>query len=250
MEVKMLFIDSRTKIAGGTHADFKVSLPEQVTLRGARVRVDSIKTTDTIKTVSSRNKYAYFLDGSGGLTHVTLAAGAYTGTTFAAELQGQSSRNCVYIQTSNSLQVAYEAATRIIWEDSELEGFPASSFPPGATPGNPLSINDVLGSEAVVFGTGITFSFITMAPLQDLYLCSHRLMVHDSWMPKGQRNAIAKLSLRGGFGTMVEGKTPDGIFYELGDHVTLKELDFQLRDYRGALVPLLAPISFQLIFEC
>jgi hypothetical protein len=49
---------------------------------------------------------------------------------------------------------------------------------------------------------------------------------------------------------MVEGKTPDGIFYELGDHVTLKELDFQLRDYRGALVPLLAPISFQLIFEC
>ena len=68
-------------------------------------------------------------------------------------------------------------------------------------------------------------------------------------MPLGQRNALAKLAFRSGFGTTVEGKTPDGVFYDLGDYVTLKELDFQLRDYRGAIVPLLAPISFQLIFE-
>ena len=37
---------------------------------------------------------------------------------------------------------------------------------------------------------------------------------------------------------------------DLGEHLTLKEIDFQVRDYRGAIVPLLAPISFQLIFEC
>ena len=63
MATKTLYIDSRTKIAGG-HSDFKVSLPEELTLRGARVRVDNIRTTDTFKTVSSRNKFAYFLDGS------------------------------------------------------------------------------------------------------------------------------------------------------------------------------------------
>ena len=73
-------------------------------------------------------------------------------------------------------------------------------------------------------------------------------MVHDSFMPQGQRNALAKLSLDG-FGTTAHGKTPDGIFYDIGDHETLKEIDFQLRDYRGAIIPSLAPISFQLIFE-
>ena len=47
-----------------------------------------------------------------------------------------------------------------------------------------------------------------MAPLQDLYLTSHQLMVHDSFMPHGQRYALAKLSLPGGYGTTVQGSSP------------------------------------------
>ena len=249
MSTKTLYIDSRTKISG-SHSDFRVSLLEQLTLRGARVRVDGIRTTDTFKTVSARNKYAYFLDGSGGLTSVALDEAAYTGSTFATELAAKSSRACTYVATSNALQVAYAAATRIVWDDVELKAFPASSFPAGATPHDPQSINDILGENATVSGSTITFPFVTMAPLQDIYLCSYHLMVHDSWMPNGQRNALAKISLPGGFGTTVEGASPENIFYDLGEHITLKEVDFQLRDHRGYAVPLLAPISFQLIFDC
>lgn len=91
-----------------------------------------------------------------------------------------------------------------------------------------------------------------MAPPQDLYLRSYDLMVHDSWMPNGQRNALTKLSQPGGFGTTVQCGTLDNMFWNLGEHLTLKEVDFdfQLRDYRGATVRLLAPTSFQLIFDC
>ena len=127
MATKTLYIDSRTKIAGG-HSDFKVSLPEELTLRGARVRVDNIRTTDTFKTVSSRNKFAYFLDGSGGLSSVALDEAAYTGNTFATELAAKNSRACTYVATSNALQVAYAASTRIVYDDAELKSFPASSF--------------------------------------------------------------------------------------------------------------------------
>ena len=247
---KTLFVDSRTRIRG-THSDFAVSLPEQMTLRDSRVRVDNIRTTDTFTTVSARNRYVYFLNGA-SLTAVALAEGAYTGTTFAAELATKSGRSCTYLAGSNSLQVAYAAATRIVWEDEELKTFPASAFPVGATPDDPRSINDILGSGATVNAeeTLINFPFVTMAPLQDMYLTSHQLMVHESFMPRGQRYALAKLSLFGGFGTTVGGATPDNVFYDLGEHLTLKEVDFQLRDYRGAVVPLTAPISFQLIFEC
>ena len=105
MTTTTLFIDSRTKISG-THADFRVSIPEQVTLRGARMRLDNIRTTDTITTVSSRNKYAYFLDGAGGLTSVTLIESAYIGVTFPAELASKSGRASTYLSSTNSLQVA------------------------------------------------------------------------------------------------------------------------------------------------
>jgi hypothetical protein len=247
---KTLYVDSRERVRG-THSDFAVSLPEQLTLRDSRVRVDNIRTTDTFTTVSSRNQYVYFLNGA-SLTAVALTASAYTGTTFAAELATKSGRSCTYQGSSNSLQLAYAPATRIIWEDEELKSFPTSAFPTGATPNDPRSINDILGSSASVNDeeTAITFAFVTMAPLQDVYLTSHQLMVHESFMPRGQRYALAKLSLFGGLGTTVGGATPDNVFYDLGEHLTLKEVDFQIRDHRGVVVPLTAPISFQLIFEC
>ena len=247
---KTLFVDSRTRIRG-SHSDFAVSLPEQMTLRDSRVRVDNIRTTDTFPTVSARNRYVYFLNGA-SLSAFALTEGAYTGATFAAELATRSGRSCTYLPGSNSLQVDYAPTTRIVWEDEELKTFPASAFPAGATPDDPKSINDILGSGATTNGeeTLISFPFVTMAPLQDMYLTSHQLMVHESFMPRGQRYALAKLSLFGGFGTTVGGATPDSVFYDLGEHLTLKEIDFQLRDYRGVVVPLTAPISFQLIFEC
>ena len=49
---------------------------------------------------------------------------------------------------------------------------------------------------------------------------------------------------------MVEGASPDNVFFDLGEHITLKEIDFSVRDHKGYVVPLLAPISFQLVFDC
>lgn len=248
MPITSLFIDSRTKISG-THADFKVSLPDPVTLRGARVRVDGIRTVDTIKTVTDRNKYVYFRNPTSGFTFAELEHVAYTGVAFAQELESKTGRSAGYSANRNALVLSYGVATGIIFDDAELRSFPASAFPAGATPDNPLSINDILGSDVTIFPDEIVFEFITMAPLQDVYLCSHHLMVHESWMPLGQRNALAKLVFSSGLGTTVEGNTPHGVYYDLGDHVSLKEIDFQLRDFKGRIIPQLAPISFHLIFE-
>ena len=58
MATKTLYVDSRTRIRG-SHADFSVSLPEGITLRGARLFVDAIRTTDTFPTVSDRNRCTF-----------------------------------------------------------------------------------------------------------------------------------------------------------------------------------------------
>ncbi len=46
MTTKTLYVDSRTRIRG-SHADFSITLQEAMTLRGARLFVDAIRTTDT-----------------------------------------------------------------------------------------------------------------------------------------------------------------------------------------------------------
>ena len=106
MTTKTLHIDSRTKIKG-THADFTISLPEQMTLQGARVGVDNIRTTDTFPIVMETNKFVYFLSPT-GLTVVSLELGAYTGTTFAAELAAKTGRNCTYFPSTNSIFLGYD----------------------------------------------------------------------------------------------------------------------------------------------
>ena len=124
--------------------------------------------------------------------------------------QRKSGRSCTYYPSSNSIQLGYAEGTRIVWKDEELSGFLASALPFGATPHDPKSINDILGGDAVVAEDSITFPFVTMAPLQDLYLTSHQLMVHESFMPRGQRYALAKVSLPGGYGTTVQGASRPG----------------------------------------
>ena len=136
MTTKTLYIDSRTKIKGN-HAYFSIRLPEQMTLRDARVRIENIRTTDTFATVSDRNKYVYFRNGSGSLSAFALSPGAYTGATFAAELAAKSGRSCTYLPSSNSIWLGYAEETRIVWKDDELNSFLASAFPSGATPHDP-----------------------------------------------------------------------------------------------------------------
>ena len=148
MTTKTLYIESRAKIKG-THADFTISLPEQMTLRGARVRVDNIRTTDTFPTVTETNRFVYFLSPT-GLTVVSLQLGAYTGTTFAAELAAKTGRNCTYLPSNNSLYLGYNDTTRNIWQDDELKSFPSAFFPLGVTPEHPKSIIGILGSSATV----------------------------------------------------------------------------------------------------
>ena len=149
-----------------------------MSLYGARVRIDNIRTTDTFSTISTKNRFAYFLNGSGGLSAYALASGAYSGTTFASELEFKSGRSCAYQAGSNTLKLGYALGTRVVWRDEELKTFPPSSFPQGASPDDPRSINDILGDGATVDedSSVITIHFITMAPLQDLHLTSHQLV--------------------------------------------------------------------------
>ena len=146
MATKTLFVDSRTRIRG-SHADFSVSLPEGITLRGARLFVDASRTTDTFPTISDRNKYAYVRGASNSLWVYTLTPGAYTGASVAAELAAVSGRSCSYNSGRNSIQLTNAEGTSLIWNDEELSAFPPSAFPAGASPQDPPEKSTISWAE-------------------------------------------------------------------------------------------------------
>ena len=55
-------------------------------MSNARLRVDKVTFTDSFLTTDA-GRNLYFSDGSGGLTHVSVPEGAYTGTSLAAAIE-------------------------------------------------------------------------------------------------------------------------------------------------------------------
>ena len=126
---------------------------------------------------------------------------------------------------------------RSILNDQELRDlFPnAADYPAGATPNRPQSINHLLGPSFL--GGGLqTFSFVTMAPYNELYLrCSTLATAADIKGPLGQ-DIVTKLIIDKGVGHVMQGRTDEGHYVRLHGPITLRTLRFRLTDVFGNTV--------------
>ena len=99
---------------------------------------------------ADRGTYLYWRDTAlGALNFAQLPVGAYTGTRRAAWISSNFA-SATYVKSRNELEVAYDGS-RLILNKRELRAqFPGSgSYPQGATPSKPLSINHLLGPSFV-----------------------------------------------------------------------------------------------------
>ena len=88
-----------------------------------------------------------------------------------------------------------------------------------------------------------------MAPYDYLFLRSRRLTVENSEDLNGRHDVIAMLPLTKGIGAVEESSTADGIYMKLSS-MSLRSIDFELTDYKGAAVNMRGrPISFELCFD-
>ena len=142
----------------------------------------------------------------------------------------------LYVDSTNEIGVAYDGNRRVL-QDAELrELFPdAASYPAGATPNRPISINHLLG-PSFIEGALQIFPFVTMNSYSELYLrCSTLATAADI---KGQlgNDIICKCILNEGIGTIIETKTDEGHFLKLHGPITLRTLRFKLTDVDGNVV--------------
>jgi hypothetical protein len=242
-----VYVDSRYRVRG-SDSDFLTSLRETLHLEGpVKYRIDNIRFTDAFLS-TDRGSFVYYLDGAGGLSHSQLPPMAYSGTRLAAFLSSIG-KPSTYSDLTNAITVSTSEDTRIL-TDAELRAFPASSFPPGATPSQPKSINHLLGLSFRDGGSQI-FPFVSMNCFHDLYLRSKTLTSgSDIHGARGDHDPLVKISLNQGVGSIVVWSMPENVFHRLDGPTTLRNLDFSLTDVHGQVVDLRgSSLSFQIYFD-
>ena len=139
-----IYVDSRKRVAGDD-SSFEFDIGETLHLQtGAKLSVFKFRVADAFLS-TDRGQYLFWEDQAlGTLNWATLPVGAYTGARLAAWISSNYA-SATYVEQTNEIGVAYDGNRRIL-NDQELRSlFPGSgSYPAGATPNRPLSINHLL----------------------------------------------------------------------------------------------------------
>ena len=167
-----IYVDSRKRVAGDD-ASFEMDIGETIHLQtGAKLSVLKFRVADAFLS-TDRGQFLYWEDAAlGTLNWATLPVGAYTGTRLAAWISSNYAA-ATYVAETNEIQVACDGNRRVL-QDAELrDRFPGTgSYPSGASPSKPFSINHLLG-PGFIDGAQQIFVFVTFNPYSELFLrCS------------------------------------------------------------------------------
>ena len=205
---QVIWVDSRMRISGGTDSDFEVSLRESVHLSDTRVRVDNLTFVNSFLTTDA-GRHLYFM-AEGGFMAVSVPEAAYTGSSLSRAIETATGRTTTYDPMTNSITHHLASPSQRWLSDAELAA-ESGSFPPGATRGDPRSLNVVLG-DGTHSGSTAVRSFVRMAPWSCMCFWSSRLRCENHHGPRGSHDIICSVPLVGGIGTLVEASSPMGVY--------------------------------------
>ena len=187
------------------------------------------------------------------MTSYAIPEQTYTGTQLAAAMQTATSRATTYNADTNA--ITQDAIAGQEWlSDEDLKAY-SSGYPAGASSSAPQSLNTVLGLYNLYVTNNpatytIKWHFVKMSPYDYLFLRSRRLTVENSQDPNGRHDVLAMIPLTKGIGAVEIASTPDGIYHQIPSDLALRDIDFELTDWKGTVVNLRGlPISFELCFD-
>jgi hypothetical protein len=264
-----IFIDSRFKTPESqSDSDFTIELPENVELNDYTGGiVTDITLPHTWYNVSSNNNRLFFrrvVSGEPADFMVELIPQNYDIFELAAALEDRLNTavgSQAFAATSDVqagclvIQVLPATWTVDIFSDGELITRVNGTWRgPLYDVSNVKSLNSMLRinnrtndpiTSAAAFRTG----FVDLQPLHSIYITSTKISNYSNLGPNGQRNVLKKMVVNSNFG---EVNTYDYAFQEDAVNLSglsLKLLDFQLRDYNGNVIQLNgAHVSFSLLF--
>ena len=230
-----VYVDSRKRVAGDD-SSFEFDIGETIHLQtGAKLSVLKVRVADAFLS-TDRGRYLYWIDQAlGTLNWAILPAGAYTGTRLAAWISSNYGA-ATYVAETNEIQIAYDGNRRVLNDYEIRNQFPGTgSYPAGATPTRPLSINHLLG-PSFIDGALQIHNFVVMNPYSELFLrCSTLANAAEIKGPLGS-DIICKLIIDKGVGFIMQTRTDEGHYVRLHGPITLRTLRFRLTDVDGNAV--------------
>jgi hypothetical protein len=200
--MKLIYVDSKFRTSGTT-TDFKIALRETIHVAdNSLMRVDQIRFPVEFYTVSARNRNIYLQLWNSGYSLVQLEIGNYDGYTLAAHIR---QRCADTTGGGGSWQAAYNASTgamtitsvdTVTWlTDAQVRTLPDGTFGANWSSSNISSFADNLGESPIISGRAATFQFVSVAPVDTLYLCSRILSSPDCYGPRHNHDILAKIVL-------------------------------------------------------
>ena len=268
--INKIFVDSRYKTSSSNNdSDFVVELNENVELNeGVGCVITDITLPHTWYNVNQNNNNFFWrtINGSGPVDYVTtLTPQNYTIYDLAKALQTDMNRQTGLLTNGFSVEADVQAGTLIISVGTTLQFMIFNDVDLGSrvngtwrgpffNSSNLKSMNSMLrinGLALRVYDQNTSFStgFVDLLPFHSLYITSTKLSNFNNMGPGPQRNVVKKVLVNSNFG---EVNTFDYVFSEDKvdvSNITLRLLDFQIRDAFGNIIDLQgASVSFAILF--
>ena len=234
--MRFIYIDSRDRVPGGTATDFRIQLPQTLSLEGGAHsgRIDNLRLPIAVPTIQTGVNDTFIVQIGSTKYTITLPQGQVDGPTLASSLQSLLAANC-----PGTWQALYDTSNIALYLQS------SSNFTVvGGTFGNQLLSRPYTRPSSSRYN----FLYVPVTGIDQVYLCCPEFSNLDIVGPNGAHDTLCSVIVTEPFGSVQDYSMTQGLFFDVPNLCT-QQLSFQLRDRNYNLLSSIANFSFVLAIE-
>ena len=266
LPIKKIYIDSRFKTYDSkSNSDFKIQLPQSVSLpKDTIFYIENFVCAHAFYSVEKDLNDSFYIRVNTTDYIIKMPPNNYTGITFASTLQTllNSATNKTFTITFNinqnniTISIADSTTFKIYTENDLNLSSSVAWNGPSYNKQSPNSTNDIFNNNLTFnsppFNSSnpYTSGSLQLLAFRNIYLHSNNLSSYNTLGSRGESTIIKKIPVASDFGFLIiDSYTSNHDYLELGGS-SLCNVDFQLKDIHGNLIPLHGShVSFSIVFS-
>jgi len=252
--MRQLFIDSRDRTTG-TSTNFSIQLQQTLRLPAGshKMRVDNLRVPLVMPYITSGvNDLLYFRVGD-AYNAATLSVGSYNGFTLAAMIQTRLTAaytggtwTVEYFPYNCAMSISCTSQFTLL---TDAEARASGRYGPSlASFATARLFNHDFTYTSGVSGTKYMFSYVSVQPVDIMYLTTNKFANVDTFGPQGDHSTIMCAVVTEAFGNVMDASMPADVWITCPG-ITTQSLDFCLRDRSYNVIQNLPNISFTVTID-
>lgn len=266
LPTKKIYIDTRFKTkTSNSNSDFTIQLPKTVHLpKNTVFYIENFVCSNAFYAVETGINDKFYCRIYNTYYIITITPSNYNGITFASELQTQLNAASVHFFTvvfninRNNITITPEAGLSFyVFTENDLLSYYNNTWTgPNYNSQATNSTNDILNNNLIettkqyINTNPYTSGSLELLCFRNIYITSGNLSSFTTIGARGESSIIKKVPVSSSFGYLIiDSFTSNHDWLDCGN-MTLSNLEFQLRDSKGKVIPLHGShVSFSIVFE-